>query len=242
MKKLILLLFISLISFSSFGQFSNEDLDKIINERTWCMTSITDNGLKGKNDGKWFYVSGMNIINGEDNYINGIIDITNKKYTQEGISMTIIDMGSEYTLNFKIPKENYIVKIDEVNEITDLKNIYVELILSVDNSPVARLICTSLIDRFGSLPIKNWNGKNEQLAEEHLNSGIDRAEANDHIGAIAEFTKSIVLNPNKETMAYNYRGLSKEKIGDLNGACKDWKKALEFGDREASYWVTDKCN
>ena len=73
--------------------------------------------------------------------------------------------------------------------------------------------------------------------------GIDKAEANDHLGAIADFTKSIVLDPDKETIAYGYRGFSKEEIGDLTGACADWKKSVEFGgDEDSFYAVADKCN
>ena len=244
MKKILFTLAL-LVSFSSFGQFSNEDLDKIINERTWCITSLTVNGEKKKNDGKWFYISGMNIVNGEDDYTAGVGDILNKKYTEDGISITSLLYGSEATLNLKIPKENHSLMADGVNEITNLKDTYVELILEINEGKdyvVARLICTGLIGRWGSFPTKNWNGKNEQEAEQYFNSGIYKTESNDHLGAIADFTKSIVLDPNKETIAYNYRGGSKEQIGDLTGACADWKKAMEFGDREAAYYVADKCN
>ena len=233
-----------LVSFASFGQFSNEDLDKIINERTWCITNIIVDGKNDRPDGKWFYISGMNIVNGEDDNIAGVEDILNKKYTEDGISITSLFYGSEVTFNLKIPKENHSLMADGVNEITNLKDTYVELILTqmaVDGAE-ARLTCTSLIDRWGSLPIKNWNGKNEQEAERYFNRGIDKAESNDHLEAIAYFTKSIVLNPNKETIAYGYRGFSKEEIGDLTGACADWNKSAEFGDRDAAYSVYNKCN
>ena len=234
-----------LISFSSFGQFSNEDLDKIINERTWCITNITVNGENDRPDGKWFYISGMNIVYGEDDSIFGVEDILNKKYTEDGITITSLFYGSEATFNFKIPKENHSLMADGVNEITNLKDTYVELISEINEGKdyyVARLTCTSLIGRWGSLPIKNWNGKNEQMAERYFNRGIDKAEANDHLGAIADFTKSIVLDPDKETIAYGYRGFSKEEIGDLTGACADWNKSAEFGDRDAAYSVYNKCN
>jgi hypothetical protein len=242
MKNLIYTLAL-LISFSSFGQFSNEDLDKIINERTWCITNILVDGKNARPDGKWFYISGMHIVNGEDDYIFGVEDILNKKYTEDGISITSLSYGSEVKFNVKIPKENHSLMADGVNEITDLKDTYVELILSSDKVE-ARLTCTSLIEgnRYGSLLIKNWNGKNEQEAERYFNRGIDKAEANDHLGAIADFTKSIVLDPDKETIAYGYRGFSKEEIGDLTGACADWNKSAEFGDRDAAYSVYNKCN
>lgn len=163
MKKILYILAL-IVSFSSFGQFSNEDLDKIINERTWCITSLTVNGEKKKNDGKWFYISGMKLVYGEDDYINGVDDILNKKYNEDGITITSLFYGREETLNFKIPKENHSLMADGVNEITNLKDTYVELISEINDGKdyvVARLTCTSLIGRWGSFPIKNWNGKNE---------------------------------------------------------------------------------
>ena len=100
------------------------------------------------------------MVNGEDDYIRIVEDILNKKYTEDGISITVPLYGSEQTLNLKIPKENQSLVVDGVNEITNLRDTHVELILTIDNSTFeARLTCTSLIGRRGSLPIKNWNGK-----------------------------------------------------------------------------------
>ena len=62
-----------------------------------------------KNDGKWFYISGMNIVNGEDDYTAGVGDILNKKYTEDGISITSLLYGSEATLNLKIPKKTILL-------------------------------------------------------------------------------------------------------------------------------------
>ena len=38
------------------------------------------------------------------------------------------------------------------------------------------------------------------------------------------------------------RGISKELLGDLNGACIDWKKAANLGYEDAAQWVKDQCN
>jgi hypothetical protein len=43
-------------------------------------------------------------------------------------------------------------------------------------------------------------------------------------------------------MAYSNRGLSKENLGDLNGACVDWKKAAALGNKIAAEWVAKQCN
>jgi len=66
-----------------------------------------------------------------------------------------------------------------------------------------------------------------QTAEEYFNRGNDKAEANDHYGAISDFNKAIELNPNL-ALAYNNRGLSKDNLKDYNGAISDYTKAIEI--------------
>ena len=41
---------------------------------------------------------------------------------------------------------------------------------------------------------------------------------------------------------YSNRGISKENLGDLNGTCKDWRKAASLGDSNSAKWVRDQCN
>ena len=42
--------------------------------------------------------------------------------------------------------------------------------------------------------------------------------------------------------AYSNRGISKENLGDLNGACADWKKAAALGHKNSTKWVANQCN
>ena len=67
------------------------------------------------------------------------------------------------------------------------------------------------------------------------------AKAKDHNGAIRDYTKAIELDPNDANAYYN-RGVSKENLGDLNGACADWKKAAALGHKNAAKWVAKQCN
>ena len=60
-------------------------------------------------------------------------------------------------------------------------------------------------------------------------------------GAINDYSKVIELNPDFDT-AYSNWGIAKENLGDLNGACNDWRKAASLGDEEAAQWVRDECN
>ena len=36
-------------------------------------------------------------------------------------------------------------------------------------------------------------------------------------------------------------GISKEKIGDIKGACDDWIKASSLGNERTAEWVRDQC-
>ena len=63
----------------------------------------------------------------------------------------------------------------------------------------------------------------------------------DYYGAIADYTKAIELDPDYAS-AYANRGINKENLGDLNGACKDWRKAASLGHSNSAKWVRDQCN
>ena len=73
------------------------------------------------------------------------------------------------------------------------------------------------------------------------NRGQTKYDLEDYTGAISDLTKSIEIIPNNG-WAYYIRGLSKQKIEDLNSACTDWKKAAELGETIAAELVTNNCN
>ena len=62
----------------------------------------------------------------------------------------------------------------------------------------------------------------------------------DYYGAISDSTKTIELN-SKDKKAYAIRGMSKEEIGDMKGACFDWRKASSLGYEDAAKWVRNQC-
>ena len=68
----------------------------------------------------------------------------------------------------------------------------------------------------------------------------DKRESGDLSGAIADYDKSIELNP-EWIMAYNLRASAKEKSGDMSGACADWRKAVSLGSTDAVEWERDRC-
>ena len=63
---------------------------------------------------------------------------------------------------------------------------------------------------------------------------------NDYYGAIYDFTTFLEINYEFSEGYWN-RGMVKEKIGDLNGACADYKKALSLSaGLQEDY--DEKCN
>ena len=69
------------------------------------------------------------------------------------------------------------------------------------------------------------NSKNSSV--EYFNKGNEKAELNDHYGAIADYTKAIELDPNDFSTYYN-RGIQKGKLNDHYGAIADYTKAIKL--------------
>mgnify|MGYP003956383175 CR=1 FL=1 len=67
-----------------------------------------------------------------------------------------------------------------------------------------------------------------------------KARVNDFQGAISEFIKAIDINPD---FAFGYlgRGIYKDELGDLKGACEDCKKAAALGNEDAAKLVEVHC-
>jgi Flp pilus assembly protein TadD len=62
----------------------------------------------------------------------------------------------------------------------------------------------------------------------------------DLVGAINDFTQAIGIDP-KYGEAYLNRGIVKEMLRDMKGACTDWKKASELGVAAAENYVNNQC-
>ena len=77
-----------------------------------------------------------------------------------------------------------------------------------------------------------------QTAKEYYNSGLEKHQNRDYYGAIADYTKSIKLNPNF-AYAYFNRSIAKEILKDLNSACADYKIAVRMGHTYTQEIVSD---
>ena len=71
-------------------------------------------------------------------------------------------------------------------------------------------------------------------------NALEKQNASDFSGAISDYSKVIEINPNY-VYAYVNRGVEKNKVGDIKGACFDWTKASGFGDEDAAKWVKEYC-
>ena len=67
-----------------------------------------------------------------------------------------------------------------------------------------------------------------------------KKEINDNYGSIFYATKAIEIDPNSSN-AYLNRGVAKENIGDMQGACNDWRQASYLGNESAAKWVRNQC-
>ena len=63
----------------------------------------------------------------------------------------------------------------------------------------------------------------------------------DYSGSIKDLNKAIELNP-YNTLAYSLRGISKDRLGDKNGACEDFIIASSMGDTRAQNALKYFCN
>ncbi len=77
-------------------------------------------------------------------------------------------------------------------------------------------------------------------ARAYFRKANERFANEDYQGAIADYNKAIEINPQLAT-AYKNRGITKELIDDLTGACADWRKASSLGVQDAFGWVRDQC-
>ncbi len=71
-----------------------------------------------------------------------------------------------------------------------------------------------------------------QNAIEYVMRGTAQAQLRDNLGAIADYTQAISINP-RLVLAYNNRGNLRQHIQDWNGALADFSKVLEINPHSA---------
>ena len=84
---------------------------------------------------------------------------------------------------------------------------------------------------------------------DHLHEGsyVSRCYAKyllkEYYSAISDCNMALKISTNIDNKigAYVNRGISKENLGDMSGACSDWRQASYLGHYEAKNWVRQEC-
>lgn len=73
---------------------------------------------------------------------------------------------------------------------------------------------------------------NPQAAQQYLQQGTQKNQANNFQGAIADFNEAIRLDPD-DVNAYINRGYAHHRLGSLNAAANDYNKAIQLNPNSA---------
>ena len=77
----------------------------------------------------------------------------------------------------------------------------------------------------------------------HTGALLQRARARgrmDDVVAIRDYDSALDLDPDYDE-PWLYRGIGKFRLGDPEGACADWHRALELGHELAQGLIDDMC-
>ena len=89
-------------------------------------------------------------------------------------------------------------------------------------------ILKELLSQSSSLePLVQWQKRNHVRAHAYQSEGENRYRNRDYTGAIEQFDKAIIHNP-KFKLAWQWRGLAKKALGQLDASEKDFTKAKEL--------------
>ena len=100
----------------------------------------------------------------------------------------------------------------------------------------------AIADYTKAIEINDWFDNPNSIFQPVAYEGRASAklELKDYKGAILDYNNAIILSPSWSDAYYN-RAVSKYYLDDMNGACKDARKAQELG-FDASALVNSACN
>ncbi len=81
----------------------------------------------------------------------------------------------------------------------------------------------------------------QKYKQAYIELSFSKIQLEDYYGAISDLNKVIKMNPNNLNIVFRNRGIAKEGIGDMKGACSDWRKASSYDDEFAPDWVKEEC-
>ena len=63
----------------------------------------------------------------------------------------------------------------------------------------------------------------------------------DFYGVISDLNRYVELFSKEDEKAFMILGLAKKQLGDMKGACADWRKASSLGHKITPQWVRNQC-
>ena len=84
------------------------------------------------------------------------------------------------------------------------------------------------------------NENNKVDAIKYTNSAKDKYREGDLKGALLDLNRALAINSSYIDALYN-RGIAKNELGDIEGACIDWTNAVKMGDDEARVLIEHYC-
>jgi TonB family protein len=86
----------------------------------------------------------------------------------------------------------------------------------------------------------NLNRSAESSFDNNYQKGVDALANGEYKKALKYFDTVYKGDPTNVDILFN-RGLTKYKLENVEGACKDWKKAEKYGDKEATGLIKKHC-
>ena len=88
----------------------------------------------------------------------------------------------------------------------------------------------------------NLQDSNNYIDKNALYSNLCGAKSaiGENHSAILDCNTAVILD-SKNSTSYKNRGIVKDNLGDIRGACSDWRKASNLGDLEARDYVRKFC-
>ena len=88
----------------------------------------------------------------------------------------------------------------------------------------------------------NLQDSNNYIDKNALYSNLCGAKSaiGENHSAILDCNTAVILD-SKNSTSFKNRGIAKDNLGDISGACSDWQKASNLGDLEARDYVRKYC-
>ena len=157
----------------------------------------------------------------------------NKAYLNKTVYKPTTNAFDDFKINQKKTKESYNSDGDKKSKLKDYQGAISDYTKAIEINPNYSIayfnrgcVKSKLKDYYGAIS--------------DYNKAIETAEAIANIVGSEVLTVKAAIDSNYRN-SYTNRGIAKENIGDIEGACLDWQKAANLGHKDAKIWVEKQC-